>query len=273
MRQRILTALLLLPLAIAAVLYLPTPWLGGLTTLLLLLALWEWSRLVGVRGLPARLAFLAANVALMSWLAWSAAAWHGLALGVVVVGALWWLLAAAWLRRIAFLSLDTLRARALKLVAGALAVVPAWAALLLLHGDGALGPRWALTALVSVWAADSFAYFIGSRWGRTKLAPSISPGKTWAGFWGGLGGCMLLTLLAAPLLGVGWLQLPALALLAAITGVFSVLGDLFESLIKRHAGSKDSGDLIPGHGGVLDRVDSLLAALPAFLVVKLWLGL
>lgn len=273
MRQRILTALVLLPLAIAGVLYLPTPWLGGLVTLVLLLALWEWTRLVGVRALPARLAFLAANAALMSWLAWSAAAWHGLTLSVVVVGALWWLLAAAWLRRSALLSLDTVRARALKLAAGTLAAVPAWAALLLLHGDGALGPRWALTALVAVWAADSFAYFVGSRWGRTKLAPSISPGKTWAGFWGGLGGCMLLTLLAAPLLGVGWLQLPALALLAAITGAVSVVGDLFESLIKRHAGSKDSGNLIPGHGGVLDRVDSLLAALPVFLVVKLWLGL
>lgn len=271
MRQRILTALILLPLAVAGVLYLPTPWLGGLVTMVLLLALWEWTRLVGVHALPARLAYLAANAALMTWLTWRA--WHGLALSVVVVGTLWWLLVLAWLRNTAFLSVDNRAARALKMVAGALTVIPAWSALLLLHADGALGPRWALTALVAVWAADSFAYFAGSRWGRSKLAPTISPGKTWAGLWGGLLGCVLLTVLAAPLLGVGWLQLPALALLALISGASSIVGDLFESLIKRHAGNKDSGDLIPGHGGVLDRVDSLLAALPVFLVVKLWLGL
>jgi len=271
MRQRILTALILLPLAIAGVLYLPTPWLGGLLTAVLLLALWEWTRLAGVRGLPTRLAYLAANAALMSWLAWSA--WNGLALTVVAIGALWWLLALAWLCRATLLAADTRAARVLKLIAGSLAVVPAWSALLLLHASTPLGPRWALTALVSVWAADSVAYFAGSRWGVSKLAPTISPGKTWAGLWGGLCGCVLLTLMAAPMLGVGWLQLPALALLALLTGVFSVLGDLFESLLKRHAGSKDSGDLIPGHGGVMDRVDSLLAALPIFLVVKLWLGL
>lgn len=271
MRQRILTALVLLPLAVAAILYLPTPWLGGLVTVVLLLALWEWTSLLGISALSGRLAYLGANVAVMSWLAWSA--WQGLALTVVFVGVLWWLLAFAWLGRIAFLATPSRSARALKLLAGSLAAVPAWSALLLLHGAEPHGPRWALAALAAVWAADSFAYFAGSRWGRRKLAPSISPGKTWAGLWGGMFGCVLLTLLAAPLLNVGWLQLPALALLGLITGAFSVLGDLFESLIKRHAGSKDSGALIPGHGGVLDRVDSLLAALPVFVVFKLWLGL
>lgn len=269
MQQRILTALVLAPLAIAAILWVPTAWLAILVGLVLMLGLWEWTRLIGLQSPLARLATLSANALLMAALAWS---WH-LALAVVVLGALWWLLAIVWLGHGAFLARRGKRSLALKLVAGSLAVVPAWAALLMLHADPALGPRWTLLALTLVWAADSCAWFAGSRWGRRKLAPTISPGKTWAGFYGGLSGSFLLALLAAPALGVGWLQLPALALLALLTALFSVFGDLFESLIKRHAGSKDSGALIPGHGGVLDRIDSLLAALPLFLIGKIVLGL
>lgn len=271
MRQRILTALVLLPVAVACILWLPTPWVGGLASIVMLLGLWELTRLIGLHTLSSRLAYLAANVAVMSWLAWSA--WLGLALAVVVVGVVFWLLIPLWLAYPGAFAGPSRSASAIKLLAGSLAAIPAWSALLLLHGDGALGPRWALLALVSVWAADTFAYFAGSRWGRRKLAPQISPGKTWAGLWGGLVGCVLISLAAAPALALGWLELPALALLAALTCMFSVFGDLFESVLKRQAGSKDSGDLIPGHGGVLDRIDSLLAALPVFVVCKLLLGL
>jgi len=271
MRQRILTALLLLPAAIACVLWLPTPWMGGLGSVVMLLGLWELTRLIGLQSRAARLAYLAANIAVMCWLVWSA--WLGLALPVVVVGSVFWVLVPLWLAHPGAFAGHSRQSVAIKLLAGSLAAIPAWSALLLLHGDGALGPRWALLALVAVWAADSFAYFAGSRWGRRKLAPQISPGKTWAGLWGGLAGCVLISLAAAPALALGWLQIPALALLALVTGVFSVFGDLFESVFKRQAGSKDSGALIPGHGGVLDRIDSLLAALPIFVVFKLLLGL
>ncbi|MDP1697113.1 MAG: phosphatidate cytidylyltransferase [Xanthomonadaceae bacterium] len=271
MRQRILTALLLLPAAIACVLWLPTPWLGSLASIIILLGLWELTHLIGLQTLTTRLAYLAANVAVMCWLVWSV--WLGLALGMVVIGAAFWLLVPLWLANPGAFAGHSRQHVAIKLLAGSLAAIPAWSALLLLHGDGALGPRWALLALASVWAADSFAFFSGSRWGRRKLAPKISPGKTWAGLWGGLAGCVLITLIAAPALGLGWLEIPALALLALVTGVFSVFGDLLESVFKRQAGSKDSGALIPGHGGVLDRIDSLLAALPVFVVFKLLLGL
>ncbi|PIQ38720.1 MAG: phosphatidate cytidylyltransferase [Lysobacterales bacterium CG17_big_fil_post_rev_8_21_14_2_50_64_11] len=266
-----LTALLLLPAAIACVLWLPTPWMGGLGSVVMLLGLWELTRLIGLQSRAARLAYLAANIAVMCWLVWSA--WLGLALPVVVVGSVFWVLVPLWLAYPGAFAGHSRQSVAIKLLAGSLAAIPAWSALLLLHGDGALGPRWALLALVAVWAADSFAYFAGSRWGRRKLAPQISPGKTWAGLWGGLAGCVLISLAAAPALALGWLQIPALALLALVTGVFSVFGDLFESVFKRQAGSKDSGALIPGHGGVLDRIDSLLAALPIFVVFKLLLGL
>ncbi|MBP6597750.1 MAG: phosphatidate cytidylyltransferase, partial [Arenimonas sp.] len=151
--------------------------------------------------------------------------------------------------------------------------VPAWCALGWLHSEQPLGPRWTLFALALVWAADSGAYFAGSRFGRRKLAPSISPGKTWEGVLGGLAASMLLAVAVLPMLGLAWPALPALVLLTLVTAAISVAGDLFESLMKRQSGVKDSGALLPGHGGLMDRLDSLLAALPIFAVGKAWLGL
>ncbi|MBC7657234.1 MAG: phosphatidate cytidylyltransferase, partial [Frankiaceae bacterium] len=157
--------------------------------------------------------------------------------------------------------------------AGSLSVIPAWAALCWLHMTGANGPDWALYALLIVWLADTGAYFVGVRFGKHKLAPRISPGKSWEGFAGGLLATTLLAVGALPVLGLAWNLLPSLLLLTLVATLFSVAGDLFESLLKRHAGAKDSSHLIPGHGGVLDRLDSLLAALPIFAVGKFWLGL
>ena len=111
------------------------------------------------------------------------------------------------------------------------------------------------------------------RYGRRKLASRISPGKSWEGMWGGLFFALLLAMPAIPLLGLGWASLPSMLLLTLLTALFSVVGDLFESLFKRHAGIKDSSDLIPGHGGILDRLDSIFAALPVFVAAKIWLSL
>lgn len=271
MKQRVLTALVLLPPAVAAVLWLPTDWFMSLVALILLLGMWEWSRLGGLPKPHQRALVLlvhAAAMALLARLAWPQGfAW------VAGVGVLWWLLACVWLRRTALAHAANRGNALLKVAAGLLMAVPAWAATAMLHGDGELGPRWLLYALCLVWAADTCAYFVGSRIGGRKLAPSISPGKTWAGFWGGLGGVMLAALIAIPLLGLDARHTLPMLLLALVTGVASVVGDLFESMIKRHSGAKDSGALIPGHGGVMDRVDSLLAALPVFALGKLWLGL
>ena len=128
-------------------------------------------------------------------------------------------------------------------------------------------------ALLIVWVADSGAYFAGVRFGKNKLAPRISPGKSWEGFFGGIAATVVLAVLSFSILGLAPASLPALLLLTVVTTLFSVAGDLFESLLKRHAGAKDSSHLIPGHGGMLDRVDSLLAALPVFMLGKALLGL
>jgi phosphatidate cytidylyltransferase len=271
MKQRVLTALLLLPPAVAAVLWLPTGWFMAMVAVILLVGIWEWSRLTGLPKPHQRALVLllhAAAMALLTRLAWP----QGFPI-IVAGGALWWLLASAWLTRTQLAQAANRGNTLLKLLAGLLMAIPAWAAAALLHADGELGPRWLLYALCLVWAADTCAYLVGSRIGGRKLAPRISPGKTWAGLLGGLGGVLLVSLLAIPLLGLDYRHAPAMLLLALLTGLASVIGDLFESLIKRHSGAKDSGALIPGHGGVMDRVDSLLAALPVFALGKLWFGL
>lgn len=271
MKQRILTAAILAPLAIAAVLFLPTAAFMVIVAALVLLGLWEWTRLIGISSHARRAIVLLLHAALFAWLAWRG--WPGVFPWVALVGVVWWCAATLWLTRMQFASAPTAGNRALKLLIGSLLVVPAWCAMALLHGDGDRGPAWALYAVLLVWAADSGAWFFGSRIGGPKLAPSISPGKTWAGFWGGLGTVAVVALLALPVFGLEFRDAPALIAVSLLTGLASVVGDLFESIIKRHAGAKDSGYLVPGHGGVLDRIDSVLAALPVFAIAKAWLGL
>jgi phosphatidate cytidylyltransferase len=135
-----------------------------------------------------------------------------------------------------------------------------------------MGHRWLFVALAVVWAADTGAYFVGRHSGRRKLSPRISPNKTVEGLAGGLVAGTVVAVAFAPLAGAQLAQLPAIALVAFVAVAFSVVGDLFESLLKRHVGAKDSGDLIPGHGGILDRIDGVVAALPVFALGKAWLG-
>ncbi len=270
--QRTLTALLLIPLALAVMLLPPTWLFGGIVAAVFLAAQWEWTRLCGVRDGAARLAWLALMLALFGLMAWlHPRAWTW-TLGIGV-GVLWWLASLFWLRRHSFAASPTPENRRLKLIFGLLVFVPAWLALVALHGEQR-GPWWVLLAVLVVWAADTGAYFSGRLFGHRKLAPSISPGKTRAGAYGAL------VLGAAICMLGGWLlgmhqghQLARLLLLGLVTVCASILGDLIESLMKRQAALKDSGTLFPGHGGLLDRLDSVFAALPVFVIAKLLLGL
>ena len=242
-KLRILSALIMAPATIAAVLLLPTSWLTALAAVALLVALWEWLRLSGVEDALAQAVLLVANLALVVALVWASRttagfSWVLLQL-MVVLGVLWWLLSILWLKRFGFES------RTAKLAAGTLAIV---------------------------WAADTGAYFAGRKFGRRKLAPRISPNKTVEGLVGGVVAGVALGLVVAVFAGATPGQLPAVALVALVAVLFSVVGDLFESLLKRQAGVKDSSNLIPGHGGLLDRVDGMVAALPAFALGKDMLG-
>lgn len=276
-RTRVAAALVMAPAAIAAILLLPTPWMMVVAAVVFLAALWEWFDLADIEDTLARSVLLVANLGLMVAIVWASRSADGGTLVLYqvasIIGLVWWVLALAWLGRYSFGSNHESWARALKLAAGTLAVVPAWCALAWLHADGPNGHWWLLTALAAIWAADTGAYFSGRYLGRHKLAPRISPNKTIEGLLGGVIAGTLVAMGFATFADAPTEDLPKVALVAAVAILFSVVGDLFESLLKRHAGKKDSGTLIPGHGGVLDRVDAVLAALPAFALGKALLEL
>ncbi|MES2858092.1 MAG: phosphatidate cytidylyltransferase [Pseudomonadota bacterium] len=280
-KTRLLAALIMAPIAILSVLFVSTPVLAALSALLFLAALWEWLKLADVEDTLARTILLACNLALMVALVWGSRTAIGGSFAllqlVIVIGVAWWLLSILWMRHYHFASDHDSHARAFKLAAGTLAVVPAWCALGFIHASQPDGHKWLLLALFLVWAADTGAYFAGRKFGGKlfggrKLAPRISPNKTIEGLLGGMLLALAVAIAGALLIGASVAQLPAIGAVALVTVVFSVVGDLFESMLKRHVGAKDSGDLIPGHGGVLDRIDSVLAALPVFALGKAWLG-
>ena len=246
-----------------------------------LAGLWEWFKLAEVDDTLQRTVLLLANLLLMVALVWGSRTSNGGTLVLfqmaVVVGVVWWLLACLWLKHYDFASNHDTHARMFKLAAGTLAVVPAWCALALLHASQPNGHRWLLVALGIVWAGDTGAYFVGRAFGGKlfggrKLAPRISPNKTIEGLLGGIACALLVALPLATYAGAQTAQLPMVAAATVLTSGAAVVGDLFESLLKRHVGVKDSGDIIPGHGGILDRIDAVLAALPVFALCKAWLG-
>lgn len=261
---RVLTALVLLPLVVAGILFLPTAAVAAIAGAFLLVGAWEWGLLLSLTRPPARLAYAAAAGAAFLWLWWqpdgeaTARAVHALAVA-------WWLVAVGWILRFPRGWEGTLGQRPVAALLGLVVLAATFLALVGTHARSQ-GPFLLLLLFVLTWAADTGAYFSGRFWGRHKLAPRVSPGKTWEG---AAGGVVLAT--AAAALGGLWLGydvagLLAWAMLGAAVAVISIVGDLSISMFKRSAGVKDAGSLFPGHGGVLDRLDSLLAAAPVFAV-------
>lgn len=270
--QRILTALLLMPLAVIIIVFPPT-WLFALIVAAVFLgAQWEWTRLCNVRPTALQVGTLVLTLVVMAVLWWSRDAAY-LWPAVIVAGVAWWLLSLLWLRGYTFAASPSRENAWLKVAISLCVLVPAWLALAQMHADGPSGHWWTLLALCIVWAADIAAYFSGRLFGKRKLAPRISPGKTRAGAVGALIGGAAVAVFGGWLLDARGAMLVALAVLGALTVGASIIGDLFESLMKRHAEIKDSGVLFPGHGGLLDRLDSVFAALPVFVLGKMLLGL
>ena len=173
-KTRVIAALIMAPVAICAILFLPTQWLAAAAALVFLIGLWEWLKLTGVDGLP-RTVLVVLNLLLMVLLVWASAGSMVLFQLATLVGVGFWLLALLWLRFFDFGAHEESSARMLKLAASTLAIIPAWAALVLIHASAPNGNLWLLTALTLVWAADSGAYFAGRTFGKHKLAPRISP--------------------------------------------------------------------------------------------------
>ena len=269
LRQRIITAVILVAVLLVAIVQFSPLWFQVFIAVCIALGVWEWSRLAGVQELPWRAAYTGLTLMLMFALQYLSLPLRNALLQFSV---LWWLLALAlvclyprgnalWHRCVVLLP------------AGLLVLLPGWLALSHLRGLERHA-FFILLLLALVAAADIGAYFTGRAFGKYKILPKVSPNKTWEGFAGGqLAVCAVLWLvLVTHGIELTLLQGVLATLAAFVLAAASVVGDLFESMLKRQAGVKDSGTLLPGHGGVLDRIDSLTAALPVYSVFLLQAG-
>lgn len=263
LKQRIITALILLPIALCGFFLLAGASFALFIGAVVTLGAWEWARLAGFAAQSVRVAY-AAVVAILLLLMYLQPALAPWVLGAAV---LWWVLATFLVLTYADTSAHW-TGTACKLVIGLLVLLPAWQGLVLIK-QWQLGNWLILAVMVLVWGADIGAYFSGKAFGKRKLAPKVSPGKSWEGLFGGLVASLLITAVVGVARDWSGSQLFLGLLGAAIVVLISVVGDLTESMFKRESGVKDSSNLLPGHGGVLDRIDSLTAAIPVFAVL-LW---
>lgn len=269
LKQRVITALILLAILLPA-LFAPQPeWFMGVALILMGLAAWEWGQLNGYTKKSSWL--IALDCVVLCAVAWKLELpYRNLPMLWVLTGSVWVLL-GAWLLYRGVAQWSSIH-RWMRIIGGVALLALAWLAVARAR---VMGINVLLSVLVLVWGADVFAYFAGRRFGRRKLAPSISPGKSWEGVWGGMVGVLLIAVVWIYLDKAGfgitqaslytrlathgwWLLVLAVLFMCAM----SVVGDLVESLVKRSAGAKDSSQLLPGHGGVLDRVDALLPTTP-----------
>ena len=266
LKQRILTALILAPIAIACIFALPPAgfsiFIGGV----LGIGAWEWANFAGLKG-PYRFLYAASLIVLMGLCVFLPP------MPILIIGAVWWCIALALMLTYPdsahyWSSSADSPAKIISLI-GPLNLIPAFVALITLK-QSADSSFLILLLFFLIWGADVGAYFSGRAFGKHKLAPKVSPGKSWEGFWGGL-----VFAVGIAVLMLNWLGKPSITSLegiiflvsCAFIVMVSVLGDLVESMFKRNRGIKDSSQLLPGHGGILDRVDSLLSAGPFFAIL------
>ncbi|WP_432453847.1 MULTISPECIES: phosphatidate cytidylyltransferase [unclassified Agarivorans] len=271
LKQRIITALVLAPLVLAAIFKLPLFGLGLVFALVILLAAREWSRVVSDKN-NQRLSFFLIFCLVFGLSLWQIplslvahSIWFSGLLAVAVI---------AWSASVYLLASFPYRAKFwhnnhfFKVMVGLIVLVPFFWSLLFLRSidedNPLVGGAWVVYVFSLVWAADSGAYFVGKRFGKRKLAKNVSPKKTIEGLLGGLLFASVVTIAALVFLDIPEGKTLVLVIASACTVLASVVGDLVESMFKRQAGIKDSGTLLPGHGGLLDRIDSLTAAMPVF---------
>jgi len=266
-KERVLTALVLAPLMIIGIFFLPLKEFAIFIAAIATIGAWEWANIAGYQRNWSRIAYALVVFVCLYISARILKMYPDYLLGFLAVGTAWWVVAFALVKRYPG-GTDLWAARPIRALLGLCVLVPMWVGFMHLKTQ----PHSSLLivyVMLIVWGADTGAYFSGKKWGDTKLAPHVSPGKSWAGFWGGLATTLLIALVFGACVHT-WVQPmdlhDAWRLLAitVITMVISVLGDLVESMMKRHRGIKDSSSLLPGHGGVLDRIDSMAAAVPVF---------
>lgn len=261
LKQRVLTALIMAPLALWGLFGLPVDYYILFVSAIVLVGSWEWANLSGVTGSGRLIYPLVMAIALLGLNDVRSAE---LDLAILYAAAGGWL-AALWFV-VKYPKNALWKSTPARLLIGFAVLVPCWVGFVELRTSLWLGKEELLYILLLVWCADIGAYFAGRRFGKAKLAPKVSPGKSWAGVYGGLAATAVLALVCAQYWSLSQQQMLTLLVITLLVTAVSVLGDLFESMVKRHRGMKDSSNLLPGHGGVMDRIDSLTAAVPLFVL-------
>lgn len=266
LKHRLLTAAVLIPLVLLSIFYLPPSAFVTVAGIIFLLAAWEWTALIGFTTRQQRVPYLIGLVVAGVILLWVPT---GIVLGAAVV---------TWIALLYFVIRYTVFAKlwhelpSLRAGLGIWLLASSWYGLAIIHTQPH-GGYYLLCLLLFVWGADTGAYFAGKRWGNRRLAPAISPKKSVEGLIGGVVASVIAAAIAGLFLS-SWHDYFLLIVIAIITSLVAVLGDLAESMVKRQANVKDSGSLLPGHGGLLDRIDSLLSTAPVFatmlLIIHTW---
>ena len=287
LKQRILTAVIVAPAVVTAIFYLPLNYFAGFLLAVMALGAWEWGPLMGFTSNTRRSIFVACTSLLI------VLTWHYLTLSpngleavspsqavvslVLWLAVLWWVLSAMMTLLYPRYSEFWSSHRSIRGVFGWLTLIPTWLSFVMLRSsdfgfDPHHGAQLIMFLFLMVWSADVGAYFVGKAIGKRKLLPNVSPGKTLEGFIGGvLSACVLVSITG---LIIGWnsQQFITVLLVTGLISTVSVLGDLNESMFKRQAGVKDSGSILPGHGGILDRIDSLTATAPIYALCYILIG-
>lgn len=266
LKYRLLTALILLPLVIAAILKLPFYYFIGFIGIITALGAWEWSALVGFNHVLLRSLYVIA-IMLGSWLCM-----HQQIMPIMVVGALYWVWISFAVMRFNAGKLPLgLEAAAVRVFSGIVFFITGFLAIITIRTMLFNGPEWLLLMVIIIMATDTGAYFCGRLWGKKPMAERVSPKKTWAGFWGGLVIAVVVSIIGSYFFELQWTQRIAFWCLSLVAAFFSIVGDLSISVMKRQTGIKDSGSLLPGHGGFLDRMDSIYSGMVIFTLGFLWL--
>ncbi len=261
LKQRVVTAIVALSVLAVVMFVVPVIIARIAIALLMLGAAWEWSGFIFSKENKGRYVYLL-FIAILMAVIFVELPNAGLVDMILKISLGWWFTALAWM-----FFFPTPIAKPVAWICGALVIVPAWLALDILYLQR---PELLLFALLIVWVADMGAYFVGKGFGRVKLAPQISPGKTWEGVFGGVSAVMVLAVMGSQAFEI---EIAVIVPFCLAVAMISIVGDLTVSMFKRHSGVKDSGNLFPGHGGVLDRIDSVTAAAPLFALGLSWAGM
>lgn len=273
LKQRVITALVLAPLMIGGIFFLPLYEFGLFIGFIATVAAWEWANLAGFNKQPSRI-FYALAVAVAVFISMQVRLEPGFQVYTLFAGLTWWVLAFGLIVNYPK-GTDLWANLPTRAILGFVVLIPMWVGFMYLKSQE--HSNWLIVYLMFIiWGADTGAYVAGKTWGKAKLAPNVSPGKSWAGFWGGLVTSMLVAVVFAYIWHSNIQPLSTqavfkLMLISGVTMLASVQGDLVESMFKRQRGIKDSSNLLPGHGGVLDRIDSMTSAVTVFALLLILL--